>query len=83
MDLDVIRKTLNERPFKAIVFHLENGEKHVIRHPEIIVTEIYVLAVDDDGLPVFIKPEAITAIHYARNIKPRPARSRKRKTARR
>jgi len=82
MDIEVIRKTLNERPFKAIVFHLENGEKHVIRHPEIIVTEIYVLAVDDEGLPVFIKPEAITAIHYARNIKPRRARSRKRKTAR-
>ncbi len=83
MDVEVIRKKLNERPFKAIVFHLENGEKQIIRHPEIIVTDVMVMAADDDGLPVLITPEAITAIHYARNLKPRYARSRKRTASRR
>jgi hypothetical protein len=83
MDIEVIRKKLNERPFKAIVFHLDNGEKQVIRHPEIIVTDVMVMAADDDGLPVLIKPEAITAIHYARNLKPRLARRRKRAASRR
>jgi len=84
MDLEVIRQTLNDRPFRPIVFHLENGEKQVIKHPEIIVTEINVIAVDDDGFPVFIKPDAITAIHYARSATPpRAPRGHKRVTSRR
>jgi hypothetical protein len=84
MDLEVIRKTLNERPFRPIVFHLDNGEKQVVKHPEILVSEINVIALDDDGRPVFIKPEAITAIHYARNAKPaHTPRGRKRTTLRR
>jgi hypothetical protein len=37
MDLEVIRKTLNDRPFRPIVFHLENGEKQVVKHPEIFL----------------------------------------------
>jgi len=74
MDIEIIRKKLNERPFKPIVFHLENGEKQVIRHPEVVVTDIMVMAADDDGLPVLITPEAITAIHIAKNLKPRYAR---------
>jgi predicted RNase H-related nuclease YkuK (DUF458 family) len=84
MDLEIIRKTLNERPFRPIVFHLDNGEKQVVKHPEILVSEINVITLDDDGRPVFIKPEAITAIHYARNATaPRTPRSRKRATSRR
>jgi predicted RNase H-related nuclease YkuK (DUF458 family) len=84
MDLEVIRKTLKDRPFRPIVFHLDNGEKQVVKHPEVIVTEINVIAVDDDGRPVFIKPEAITAIHYARHAAPpRAPRGRKRATPRR
>lgn len=84
MDLEVIRKTLNERPFRPIVFHLDNSEKQVAKHPEILVSEINVITLDDDGRPVFIKPEAITAIHYARNAtSPRAPRGRKRATPRR
>jgi hypothetical protein len=84
MDLEVIRQTLNERPFRPIVFHLDNGEKQLVKHPEILVSEINVIALDDDGRPIFIKPDAITAIHYARNAAPyRPPRSRKRATSRR
>jgi hypothetical protein len=66
MDINVIRKVLSDRPFKPIVFHLENGEKQLIKHPEIIVTDVMIVAVDDDGLPVFIKPEAVSAIRHPR-----------------
>jgi hypothetical protein len=83
MNIDTIRKVLRERPFRPVVFHFENGEKQLIKHPEIIVTEINIVAVDDDGLLVFIKPEAVTAIHYARNNKARRARGRKRTPSRR
>lgn len=84
MDLEVIRRTLNERTFRPIVFHLDNGEKQVVKHPEILVSEINVITLDDDGRPVFIKPEAITAIHYARKATPpRSPRSRKRPAPRR
>lgn len=83
MDLEVIRQTLNKRPFEPLVFHLENGDKHVIRHPEIVVTDVMVMAADDDGLPVLIRPEAITSIHYAPNITPRRARGPKRTKSRR
>lgn len=79
MDLEVIRKTLKDRPFRPIVFHLDNGKKQVVKHPEILVSEINVITLDDDGRPVFIKPEATTAIHYARNAAPyHPPRRRKR-----
>jgi hypothetical protein len=77
MDLEVIRRVLSDRPFKPIVFHLENGEKQLIKHPEIIVTEAMIVAVDDDGLPVFIKPEAISAIRHPR----RTARRRNGRTS--
>jgi hypothetical protein len=40
--------------------------------------ELILMPADDDGLAVLIKPEAITAIHYARHSKPRYARRRKR-----
>lgn len=84
MDLEVIRKTLKDRPFRPNVFHLDNGKKQVVKHPEIFVSEINVITLDDHGRPVFIKPEAITAIHYARNAAPyRPPRRRKRATPRR
>ncbi len=76
MNLNVIRKYVSDRPFKPLVFHLGNGEKQLLRHPEIIVTEIVVIAVDDEGLPVIIAPEAISAIHYAQN-RTRRVRGRK------
>jgi hypothetical protein len=82
MDLEVIRQTLNKRPFRPIVFHLDNGEKQIIRHPEVIVTDVMVMAADDDGLPVLITPEAITAIHIAKNLKPRYARRPRARTRR-
>lgn len=83
MDLEVIRKILNERPNKAVIFHLANGEKQVIRHPEFLVTQFYVVAADDKGVPVLMRPETITAIHYAPNLTARRARGRKRTTSRR
>jgi len=83
MNREVIRKTLNERPNKAVIFHLANGEKQVIRHPEFLVTKFYVVAADDNGLPVLMRPEAITAIHYAPNLSARRARGRKGTTSRR
>jgi len=77
MNLEVIRKYVSARPFKPLVFHLENGEQQLVKHPEILVTEIVIIAVDDEGLPVIIAPEAISAIHYAPNKPSRPGGRRK------
>ncbi len=77
MNLEVIRKYVSARPFKPLVFHLENGEKQIVKYPEIIVTEVVIMAADDEGLPVIIAPEAISAIHYAPNKPSRPRGRRK------
>jgi hypothetical protein len=57
---------VNARPFKPIVFHLDNGKKQVIKHPQFIVTKAMVAAVDDKGLPVLMTPESIVDIKYFR-----------------
>lgn len=81
MEISQIRKLVSARPFKPIVFHLDNGEEQLITHPEIIVTEIMIIAVDDVGEPVYIAPEAISAIRHPRGIAAR--RRSKRVTAQR
>lgn len=80
MKLELIRKYVSARPFKPLVFHLENGDKQIVKHPEIIITEIVIMAADDRGFPVIIAPEAVTSIHYAPE-KVRRARSRKKARA--
>lgn len=80
MNIEVIRKVLGTRPFKAVVFHLENGEKQVITHPEIIVTDVMIMAADDDGLPVLIAPEAVSAIRrLRRTVRPRKGSAARRR----
>jgi hypothetical protein len=77
MDLEVIRKTLNERPFRPIVFHLDNGQKQLITDPQFLVTETVVVAVDRKGLPVLMTPESIISIDHQRN----PVRRRSKRVA--
>ncbi len=65
MNVNEIRKLAQHRPFKPLLFHLDNGAKQLINHPEIIVTEIMIVSVDDDGQLVYIAPEAVSAVSYA------------------
>jgi hypothetical protein len=43
---------------------LDNGEKHAVKHPEIIVTNELIMTVNDLGRAVLIAPEAVTSIEY-------------------
>lgn len=79
MNFNEIRRIVGARPFEPLVFHLDNGETQRINHPEIIVTDVMVIAVDDIGKPVYIAPEAITAIRHA----PKASRRLKRATSKR
>lgn len=75
MRISQIRQWVNARPFKPIVFHLDNGEKQVINHPEFLVTKFKIVALDDKGLPVLMTPESIVDIKYFRRTK-HPRRKR-------
>jgi hypothetical protein len=75
MNLEEIRKHVIRRPFKPFIIHMDNGKTHLIPHPEIIVTESVVVAVDDDGDAVYLAPEAISAISYMKKAAARPKRS--------
>jgi hypothetical protein len=66
MELDEIRRHVLVRPFKSFIIHLDNGQRHIITHPEIIITEKIVVAVDRDGDAVYLAPEAISAITYTK-----------------
>jgi len=65
MDVQEIRKVAKQRPFKPFVFHLDNGQKHSIKHPEIIVSNQLIMTIDADGKAVLIAPEAVTAIEFS------------------
>lgn len=69
MEVKEIRQLVSTRPFRPMIFHLENGGSQLISHPEIIITESIVVAVDDDGEAVYITPEAITSITYRKHSK--------------
>jgi hypothetical protein len=43
---------------------MDNGKTHLITHPEVIITEMVVVAVDEDGDAVYLAPEAISEITY-------------------
>jgi len=83
MELEEIRKHVIRCPFRSFIFHLDNGTTHLITHPEIIITEKVVVAVDKDGDAVYLAPEAISAVTYykgkipARRIHARQPRTRK------
>ena len=64
MNIEEIRQVVKRKPFKPFIFSLDNGEKHAVRHPEIIVTDVLIVTVNDDGKPVLIAPEAVTSIEF-------------------
>ncbi len=64
MQVEEIKKTISARPFKAFEFHLDNGDILLVTHPEIIITETLIVAVDQDGKVMLIAPEAISSIKF-------------------
>jgi hypothetical protein len=64
MNIEEIRQVVKRKPFKPFIFSLDNGEKHAVRHPEIIVTNELIMTVNDLGRAVLIAPEAVTSIEY-------------------
>lgn len=81
MNLEEIRKHVTRRPFKPFIIHMDNGKTHLIPHPEIIVTESVVVAVDDDGDAVYLAPEAISAITYMKaSARPKRTATKRKQT---
>jgi len=64
MNVEKIREVVRRRPFRPFVFHLDNGEKHFVKHPEIVVSVEFISTVDENGHGVLIAPEAVTAIEF-------------------
>jgi hypothetical protein len=64
MNIEEIRQVVKRKPFRPFIFSLDNGEKHAVRHPEIIVTDVLIVTVNDNGKPVLIAPEVVTSIEY-------------------
>ena len=65
MNVNEIRRLVQQRPFKPLLFQLDNGAKQLVNHPEVIVTEMMIVSVDDDGQLIYIAPEAISTVRYA------------------
>ncbi|UCE05745.1 MAG: hypothetical protein JSW07_19470 [bacterium] len=66
MEVAKIKKTISARPFKSFEFHLDNGEIHLVTHPEIVITDTIIAAIDQDGKMVLITPEAVSSIKFIR-----------------
>lgn len=83
MELEEIRKHTAVRPFKPFIIHMENGKTHIITHPEIIIIETIVVAVDEDGDAVYLAPEAIRAIsRYKTQSRTKPGPAKRTRTRR-
>jgi hypothetical protein len=67
MNVEKIREVAGRRPFKPFVFHLDDGEKHFVKHPEIVVSVEFISTVDENGHGVLIAPEAVTSIEFVEN----------------
>ncbi len=80
MKVNDIRRLVQQRPFKPLVFHLDNGERQIANHPEIIVTEMMIVLVDDYGQLIYLVPEAVSAVRYAQSSYSRRAQIHKTKT---
>lgn len=76
-NVNEIRRLVRQRPCKPLVFHLDNGEKQIVNHPEIIVTKMMIVSVDDHGQLIYIAPEAVSAVRYATIPSRRPRGGRK------
>jgi len=66
MDVDEIRKFVRVRPFIPLEVHLDNGERYVVAHPQIILTDVVMVALDEKGETLYIAPEAISSIKHIR-----------------
>ncbi len=77
MNVNEIRRLVQQRPFKPLEFQLDNGTKQLVNHPETIVTEIMIVSVDDNGQLIYIAPEAVSAVSYAPTSKRRTRRANK------
>jgi len=64
MTVQEIRQIVKQQPFKPFIFHLDNGERHPIKSPEIIVSNALIMSVDDKGKSILIAPETVTAIEF-------------------
>jgi len=65
MHVEEIRKSVQQRPFKAFEIYLDNGQKYLISHPEnILITNTLIVTVDEQGKAVLIAPEAISSICF-------------------
>lgn len=64
MNVDKIREVVRRQPFKPFVFHLDNGAKHMVKHPEIAIGNEFIMTVDKDGKSVLIAPEAVSSIEF-------------------
>ncbi|MDZ7260904.1 MAG: hypothetical protein ONB05_02130 [candidate division KSB1 bacterium] len=69
MEVNEIRALVTQRPFRPFEIHLDNGETHLITHPEIIITEYIIAAVDKKGKLVLIAPEAVSSIRVLAEAK--------------
>ena len=52
------------RHLKPFLFHLDNGEKYAVRHPEIVVGNELVVTVDDEGKTIMIAPEVVSSVEF-------------------
>lgn len=80
MNVTEIRRLVQQRPFKPLLFQLDNGTKQLVNQPEIIVTEMMIVSVDDKGQLIYIAPEAVSTVSYAlahRRRAPRAGKSTK------
>lgn len=64
MEVVEIKKIVSIRPFEPFEFHLDDGAVHLITHPEIIVTDSIIAALDQDEKVVLITPESIQSINF-------------------
>ena len=63
MEIDELRQVVQNRPFRAFEIHVDNGEKHLIKHQEnIFITPQLVVTVDKSGRTILISPEAVSTI---------------------
>lgn len=68
MKPEAIKKVFARRPFRPLELVLDNGERFVVAHPELVLLGKTMIALMPVGAtdPEIIAPEAVSSIHAVR-----------------
>ncbi|MBI4569395.1 MAG: hypothetical protein HY719_13450 [Planctomycetes bacterium] len=80
MNVDIIKRVFQQRPFRSVVLSLHSGEKIACPSPEVWVSAEILVTFNAEGGTVLVPTTAISSIHTGGQRKKQNARKNGKRT---